>query len=73
MTDTDLIGEVFEDKDWRSDGRRVRVISTDSPTGTANPYYVVEVIAYDRQPSVVGHRSKVRLSTLHKRYRKVSH
>ena len=61
------VGERFADKDWRNEGRIVKVVRGNSRR------YQVEVVAHPQNPGVVGRTSFVTASTLDAKYRKVSH
>lgn len=63
-------GTRWEDRDWREPERVVEVYAVDyySPNGFA----MVRVVAAPNKPSTVGRRSRLRLSTLRRRYREVA-
>lgn len=61
------IGDRFEDKDPRNEGRIIKVIEKD-----ANRYRI-ETEVHPTNPRAVGRTFTVHESTLRNRYRKVSH
>lgn len=61
------IGDRFEDKDPRNEGRIIKVISRDLT------FYRVETEVHPTNPTAVGRQTTVHESTLRRRYRKVSH
>lgn len=70
------IGETFEDRDSRSAGRRIKVLSAFKKRDRWNdlyPAYRVETILNPGSPSSVGNKSSVSAANLSERYRKVSH
>jgi len=66
---TIAIGDRFEDKDWRNEGRIVQVRSYIRGYGEE---YDVEVEAHPKNPEVVGRRTIVSGKTLRTRYRRIS-
>lgn len=71
-----LIGERFEDRDWRNEGRILHVLSFATNYGyEVRGMYRVEVIAAPKNPATVGRKYDIAATTLEntKRYRKVSH
>jgi hypothetical protein len=70
----DFVGELFADKDPRSDGRVVKVLyaETRQRRGLAEVCYKVEIVAHPIGSSV-GRKSTVSQHTLETRYKKVSH
>lgn len=78
MTEKDpYIGETFEDRDYRTKGRRVKVtarVDKKKPyTGEIVPAYRVEVILAPNAPWTVGGSSTITPANLDRRFRKVSH
>lgn len=53
-------GEIWEDCDWRSAGRRLKVREVIDPRGDVEPYVVCEIIAAPKTPRTVGRLTTIR-------------
>lgn len=61
-----VVGDRFEDKDWRNEGRIVKVVEK------RLQFVKVEVEVHPNNPVAIGRRNTVHESTLRTRYRRVS-
>lgn len=67
------IGERFEDKDPRNEGRVIQVLKHDGGLDGYTGHYVAEVKVHPKNPDAVGRKVRLSADTLDKRYRQVSH
>lgn len=69
-TRTIEVGDRFEDKDWRNEGRIIEIRTVLSPEPL--DHYEAEVEAHPKNPSAVGKWTTLSGATLRSRYRKIS-
>lgn len=67
------LGDIYEDRDPRSDNRRVKVIAQAPSDSRGRPRVAVETVTNDGNPGTVGRETTVGLHTLANRFQKVSH
>ena len=67
------IGERFEDKDPRNEGRVIMVVRHALDDGLYTGSYIAEVKVHPKNPAAVGRRVRISSETLDARYRQVSH
>lgn len=67
------VGDRFEDKDYRSEGRIIEIVDVEISELDGLVYYTAVVEANPKNLTAVGHHTTLSAATLSRRYRKISH